>query len=123
MLPLPIGKQDIGDGLFSILAEDRRKHMAIFGKSGAGKTTLLRNMIALDIQAGLGVSVIDPHGGLIEELLKMIPRHRTNDVIYFAPYGHSRVPGINILEPPRGDQKTLVVSALISILCPCGEHA
>jgi hypothetical protein len=60
--------------VFSILAEDRRKHMAIFGKSGVGKTTLLRNMIAHDISAGLGVTVIDPHGSLIRDVLEMIPR-------------------------------------------------
>ena len=38
----------IYDGsVVSIQGPDRRKHMAIFGKSGVGKITLMRNMIVL----------------------------------------------------------------------------
>lgn len=60
--PLSIGITEITKEIPTILPEDRRKHMAIFGKSGIGKTTLLRNMIVWDIHAGLGVTVIDSHG-------------------------------------------------------------
>jgi DNA helicase HerA-like ATPase len=116
MFHIPIGKTDIGSKVFSILSEARRKHMAVFGKSGTGKTTLLRNMISMDIQAGVGVTVIDPHGGLIEEILQMIPRHRANDVIYFNPQEPSKVLGINVLEATPSEQKSHIVSALISIL-------
>lgn len=75
---LPIGHNSTG-GVFSILGEDRRKHMALFGKSGTGKTTLLRNMITLDMQAGLGLTVIDPHGSLVRDVLELIPKHRIGD--------------------------------------------
>lgn len=116
MLPLPIGQHETGGRVFSILAEDRRKHMAILGKTGVGKTTLLYNMIRLDIQGGLGVTVIDPHGSLIRDLLNSIPPYRTNDVVYLNPLESSRVPGINILEPTASQQKPLVLSSLISTL-------
>ena len=43
--------------------------MAIFGKSGVGKTTLMRNMIVADLDAGNGLTVVDPHGALVEDLL------------------------------------------------------
>jgi chromosome partitioning protein len=59
MEPLPIGTHDITGEMIPILAEDRRKHMAVFGKSGVGKTTLLRNMVMWDIRAGLGVELGD----------------------------------------------------------------
>lgn len=39
----------------------RRKRLAILGATGAGKSTLLCNMIASDIAAGLGVTVVGPN--------------------------------------------------------------
>jgi hypothetical protein len=117
--PLPIGTQDDTyerGGVFTILPEHRRKHMAIFGATGAGKSTLLRNMIAWDIASGLGVTVVDPHGDLIDDLLdNHIPRRRTNDVIYFNPKDPERVLAMNVLEAARPEQKALVVSNVVSI--------
>ena len=46
--------------------------------------------------------------------LKVIPKDRTNDVIYFDPQ-QSHTLGINILESVTEEQKPLVVSSLISI--------
>jgi hypothetical protein len=100
----------------SIHSKDRRKHMAIFGKSGVGKTTLMRNMIVADLEAGNGITVVDPHGSLIEDILDAIPRHRTNDVIYINPADPSSVVGINLLESVHKRDRSLVVSSLISIL-------
>ena len=73
-------------------------------------------MIIWDIWQGVGVSVIDPHGELIHEILKAIPRTRTNDVIYFDPQDPKSVPAINILESVSLEQRPLVVSSLINIL-------
>jgi len=41
MNPLPIGEEEFKRYTVTILPEDGRKHMAIFGKSGVGKTTLM----------------------------------------------------------------------------------
>jgi DNA helicase HerA-like ATPase len=49
------------------------RHTFIAGKSGTGKSTLLRNMILADLCSGVGVTVIDPHGGLCDDLLSVIP--------------------------------------------------
>jgi len=111
-----LGKKENGGTPVSILEKDRRKHMAIFGKSGVGKTTLMRNMVVADLDAGEGLTVIDPHGSLVEDLLSSIPRHRTNDVIYLNPADPSRVLGLNVLESVDRHQRSLVVSSLISIL-------
>lgn len=100
----------------SIEKNDRRKHVAIFGKSGVGKTTLIRNMAMADLENGNGLTVIDPHGSLVEDLLESIPRHRTNDVIYLNPADSKRVIGINVLEAVEYNERSLVVSSLISIL-------
>ena len=89
--------------------------MAIFGTTGAGKSTLFRNMISWDIANGLGATVLDPHGGLVEEVLEFIPRNRTNDIIYCSPKNPDWAVGLNMLEPTRIEQRPLVVSHLISI--------
>jgi hypothetical protein len=100
----------------SIVPAARRRHLAVFGGSGSGKSTLLRNMLAGDIAAGHGVTVVDPHGQLVEELLdNHIPRNRTNDVIYFNPKDRERAFALNMLECRRADQRGLVVSNVIGI--------
>ena len=111
-----LGTKEQDGSTASLHGADRRKHCAIFGKSGVGKTTLMRNMIVADIFSGNGVTVIDPHGGLIDDLLEAIPKSRTNDVIYFNPADPERVIGLNVLESVDKSQRSLVVSSLISIL-------
>jgi hypothetical protein len=99
-----------------ILPDARRRHLAVFGGSGSGKSTLFRNMLAEDIAAGHGVTVVDPHGQLVEEILdNHIPRHRTNDVIYFNPKDQERAFALNLLECRRKEQRGLVVSNVIGI--------
>ena len=76
MYSLPIGKYDPPinpDSVFYVPPDARRKHVAIFGKSGTGKSVLMDNMVASDIRQGLGVTVLDPHGSLVEHVLEMIP--------------------------------------------------
>jgi type IV secretory pathway TraG/TraD family ATPase VirD4 len=118
--PLPIGTiadpQFMTGQVLLIPPEVRRKHLALFGMTGAGKSTLLRNMIAWDIRSGAGVTVVDPHGALIEDLLEHhIPKSRTNDVIYFSPKRSNWALGLNILEAVRPEQRALVVSQVVSI--------
>ena len=99
-----------------IVPDARRRHLALFGTTGAGKSSLLRNILAADIAAGYGVTVVDPHGQLVEDVLENhIPRHRTNDVIYFNPKDRDRAFALNMLDCPRPDQRGLVVSNVIGI--------
>ena len=99
-----------------IVPAARRRHLALFGASGAGKSSLMRNMLAEDILAGHGVTVVDPHGQLVEDILgNHIPRHRTNDVIYFNPKDPDRAFALNLLDCRREGQRGLVVSNVISI--------
>ena len=99
-----------------IVPDARRRHVGIFGATGAGKSSLMRNMIASDIAEGLGVTVVDPHGQLCEDILENhIPRHRTNDVIYFNPKDQARALALNLLHCPRAEQRGLVVSNVIGI--------
>jgi hypothetical protein len=76
----------------------------------------MRNMLAEDILAGHGVTVVDPHGQLVEDILENhIPRHRTNDVIYFNLKDRTCAFALNLLDCRREGQRGLVVSNVISI--------
>lgn len=70
---------------FGIKREDRRRHLYVVGKSGTGKSKLLELFISEDIKNGEGVAVLDPHGDLVDNVMRMIPKERINDVIYFDP--------------------------------------
>lgn len=93
---------------------DRRQHVYVVGKSGTGKTTLLRNLIAQDIEAGRGVAVIDPHGDLANEILNLIPRRRTEDVVYFDPSDSGHCVGLNLLARVPPDRRHLVASGIVA---------
>lgn len=70
---------------FGIKREDRRRHLYAVGKSGTGKSKMLELLIKSDIEAGKGVGVLDPHGDLVDNILRFVPEHRMKDVIYFDP--------------------------------------
>ena len=97
--------------------EDRRRHLYMIGQTGTGKSTLLKAMIRQDIEAGKGICVIDPHGDLAEFALSVIPKNRTDDVIYFDPGDVDRPMGLNMLEidPKHPEQKSRVIDELFSI--------
>jgi hypothetical protein len=100
--------------LVSLAVDDRRRHLAIIGKTGTGKTTLLQNLLVADIQAGHGVACIEPHGDLADSLLALIPRSRTNDVVLFDVGDASHPLSFNLLACADPAQRPLVASGLVS---------
>ncbi|MEI8230229.1 MAG: type IV secretory system conjugative DNA transfer family protein [Candidatus Peregrinibacteria bacterium] len=70
---------------FGIKLEDRRRHLYVVGKSGSGKSKLLELLINEDLQQGRGVAVLDPHGDLVDNVLRYVPKNRINDVVLFDP--------------------------------------
>lgn len=77
---------------------DRDRHCYIIGATGTGKSTLLANMIVQDIKAGEGVSVLDPHGDLFQQIIPHIPNNRLKDLVLIDPTDDHHVTGINLLE-------------------------
>jgi hypothetical protein len=96
--------------------DDRRRHMYVIGQTGTGKSEFLKFMAQQDIRNGHGVAFIDPHGDAVEDILKMIPPERANDVIYFNPSDLQRPLGLNILECKNEEQKNLVINSFIGLL-------
>lgn len=70
---------------FGINYSDRRRHLYVVGKSGSGKSKFLELLIKNDLERGKGVGVLDPHGDLVDNILRFVPEHRVKDVIYFDP--------------------------------------
>ena len=99
-----------------MLPDDRRRHTYIIGQTGTGKSELLKYMAYQDIIEGKGVAFIDPHGSAIEDLIKMIPAKRAEDVILFDAGDTTRPMGLNILEAETDEQKNLVVNSFIALL-------
>ncbi len=99
-----------------MLDDDRRRHMYIIGKTGVGKSELLKQMILQDVKEGKGIGVIDPHGDLIEDILKMIPPQRAEDVILFDPSDTERPLGLNMLEAQTEQEKHYIVSSIVGLM-------
>lgn len=88
-----------------MLRDDRTRHEYIIGKSGTGKSVLLSFQARQDIAAGDGLCLVDPHGDLVEDTLKTVPKERAKDVILFDPSDTERPMGLNLLEAHTPDEK------------------
>ncbi len=96
--------------------EDRMRHVYIIGKTGTGKSELLKDMIIQDIKEGKGLCFMDPHGDAIEDILKLVPPERAEDIIYFNPADTERPMGLNLLEANSEDQQHFVSTAVINMM-------
>lgn len=99
---------------FGIKAKDRTRHMYVIGKTGMGKSTLLENLAIQDIQNDEGVIFIDPHGSTAVKLLEYVPKHRIEDVVYFAPQDTDFPPAFNVLEQVPKEKRNAVAGGLMS---------
>ncbi|HEY5268245.1 MAG TPA: DUF87 domain-containing protein [Candidatus Saccharimonadales bacterium] len=95
---------------------DRQRHVYVVGQTGTGKSVFLKNLALQDMNAGRGFAFIDPHGDVAEEILSMVPRHRTEDVIYFSPAETEFPLGLNIFEFQNPDQKDFLIQEAIKML-------
>jgi len=86
---------------FGIRRFDRRRHLYALGKSGNGKSCFLQLLIRNDIENGFGCAVLDPHGDLVDDLLKTIPRSRVKDVVVFDPSDVNFPPSFNPMIPTK----------------------
>src|SRR5438093_1123437 len=100
---------------FGIKRADRRAHMYIIGKTGTGKSTLIANLARQDLLHGEGFALLDPHGDLVEQVLRSVPEARQRDLIYFNVPGTAHPLAFNPLECSQAALRPLVASGLISV--------
>jgi type IV secretory pathway TraG/TraD family ATPase VirD4 len=72
-------------------------------------------MAKQDIRNGEGVCVVDPHGGLVEDILGSIPKERIDDVIIFDPSDVGRPVGLNMLDAKTPEEADFAVQEMIAI--------
>jgi hypothetical protein len=95
---------------------DRQRHMYVVGQTGTGKSTFLEDLAYQDMVAGNGFAFVDPHGDTAERLLSMVPRERTEDVIYFCPADMDYPMGLNLFEYQTPDQKDFLIQEVLNML-------
>jgi hypothetical protein len=96
--------------------EQRVRHAYIVGASGTGKSTLLLNMVLQDISAGHGVGLLDPHGDLVNAVLRRIPEGRIDDVVLFDASDTEYPFALNILEAHDESERERIVAETIMAL-------
>ncbi len=98
------------------LSEDQRsRHLYVVGASGTGKSTLLLNLILQDLKGRQGLAVLDPHGDLVDEILRRMPRERLGDVVLLDPADAEYPIGFNILSAHTELERTLLASDLVAV--------
>jgi hypothetical protein len=96
--------------------KDRQRHMYAVGQTGTGKSTYLENLALQDMLSGNGFAFVDPHGDTVEKLLSMVPKERTEDIIYFSPGDMEYPMGLNLFEFKTPDQKDFLIQEAINML-------
>lgn len=56
------------------------RHLYIMGQTGTGKSTMLKTMILDCLKNNNGFTIIDPHGDLYDQILKLIPKSKKGKV-------------------------------------------
>lgn len=95
---------------------DRRRHVYIVGQTGTGKSTMLETIAVQDMLEGRGFMFIDPHGDASERLLSLVPKARSEDVVYFNPADTENPLGLNLFEFQSPDQKDFIIQESINML-------
>src|SRR2546429_8745192 len=85
----------------------RRQGLYIIGANGTGKTGLIENLILQDIDQGLGVGLLDPHGDLVNAILAKMTK-RVEDVILLDITDEEYPFGLNLFECPNPQSPTAV---------------
>src|SRR5437763_16008344 len=85
----------------------RRQGIYIIGANGTGKTGLIEQLILQDIDQGLGVGLLDPHGDLTNAILAKMSK-REDDVILLDIQDEDHPFGLNIFECPNPQSPTAV---------------
>ena len=95
---------------------DRQRHMYVVGQTGTGKSVFMENLALQDMLKGNGFAFVDPHGDVVDKLLAMVPKERTEDVIYFSPAEMDYPMGLNLFEFTTPDQKDFLIQEALNML-------
>lgn len=100
-----------------IAKQSLARHLYIMGQTGTGKSTLLKTMINDCLNKNEGFAVIDPHGDLYDEVLKIIPKNKKKRVIVINTVDPDNSAKHNPIgyDENNPQSKSLVINELIRI--------
>ena len=101
--------------IFGIRQKDRFMHMYVIGKTGTGKSTLLKSMFLQDVRDGRGACLLDPHGDLIEAIIKEMPEERKGDFLYFNLPDKELKLRYNPFKRVSYEKRSLVASGIMEV--------
>jgi energy-coupling factor transporter ATP-binding protein EcfA2 len=99
---------------FGLGVADARHHTYLVGRTGTGKSTLLRNLALQLLHTGHGFALIDPHGDLVNDVLRHYPPWRADHLVWFDPADTAFPVGLNPLFHVPPDLRPLVTDGLVS---------
>ncbi len=99
----------------SLSDDQRSRHVYLVGASGTGKSTLMLSLILQSLRRGEGLALLDPHGELVDEVVRRMPRERLDDVVLLDPADADYPIGFNILSAHSELERTLLSSDLVSV--------
>jgi hypothetical protein len=99
-----------------------RGHAAFYGKTGSGKSSQALNQLIWHIDQGHGVGLIDPHGDLVDDVLKHVPKDRTQDVILLDPSDIEWVFCLSLLRAKTFEGRVKKLGNVVSILSSVFEN-
>lgn len=118
--PLFVGKGTRNGRDASIDKDHLFRHRAIFGVTGYGKSTLLTNDARQLIESGAGLCFIDPKGDDARRLMKIMPEHRVDDVVWIEPGATGDyLSGFNFISlnmDPEEDEYNAALASLVEDL-------
>jgi Helicase HerA, central domain len=115
-IQLPSGGISLGTATLSSPRNDRRgevrldiearmRHLYVIGRTGTGKTNFLKTLARQDIRAGAGLAVIDPHGDLVDYLLRHVDS-RAEEVVLLDFSDPDAVPVLNPIDLDVDEART-----------------
>lgn len=84
-------------------ASDLLLHTQVLGATGTGKSTLLAGLVQEATAAGMGVSVIDPHGALLERIVDELPPPMAERTVVVRSGDLDNPVPLNVLRGPRSE--------------------
>lgn len=92
--------------------EDLLLHTQLMGSTGSGKSTLLAALAGQCRTAGIGITVLDPHGQLVDRILQEAPAGTTLDVLLVRSDDQAHPIPVN---PLAGPNPELMIDTLVQV--------
>ncbi|WP_330455829.1 type IV secretion system DNA-binding domain-containing protein [Streptomyces sp. NBC_00820] len=101
----------------------RLRHTYVLGPTGSGKTNLLKNLARQDIMDGHGLVVIDPHGDLVDYLVRHT-RTRDGEVLLLDFGDPEYLPVLNPLDldVQSANERNLAIERFIGLMVRQSHH-